>query len=249
MLNMSDEFRNPLNSMLGNLQLAMMESLPQTLETKLRSAMICGELLLSQINNILDKGKVDSNNLEYNPAPINVVTWLDKMWKVCSEMIRERGLQGVINIDKNMPTTLALDQSRLTQILLNIVGNAVKFTQTGSVSITLLWAEGRVDLNNDAFQPQPYSDSGIFEKDLAMQRMNNACLNLDNIKKARTTSSKVLSQDPRRGYFKILVKDTGVGISAQKLSKLFDGPGRGETSRRNKASLGLFITKQICNKM
>jgi len=162
LLYFSHVLRNPLNSILGNLQLALLNDLPANIREKLNICKVCGEVLLSQINNILDKGKVEVGDLEVIPTPTKVFDHLQKIWGVCAELIKERGLQGSIIIDKSLPKILILDNSRLTQILLNLVGNAVKTTEKGSISLTVQWIRGPHFVNERCFQPYPYGESGIF---------------------------------------------------------------------------------------
>ena len=136
-LRFSHGFRNPLNSLLGNLQLALLHDLPSDIQEKLKSAKICGELILSMVNNILDRGKHEIGNLEFTPSPTRVVEALTKIWGVCSELIKERGLQGYLYIEKSVPKVLKIDQYRISQILLNLVGNSIKYTEKGSIDICL----------------------------------------------------------------------------------------------------------------
>jgi len=103
------EFRNPLNSLLGNLQLTLLNDLPEGVREKINTAKVCGELLLSLINKILDKGKVEVQDLEFNPTPTRIIESLEKVWGVCLELIKERGLNGCLNIDKRLPHVIKID--------------------------------------------------------------------------------------------------------------------------------------------
>ena len=144
-----------------------------------------------------------------------------------------------------------MDHYRINQILLNIVGNSVKFTEKGSIKITVDFQEkDRVDEN--CFYPYPFSDEeGIFEKE---QNILSYTENYD-IFGLRPSSKSLNKCTPpiqrNKGILKITVIDSGIGMNSTDLSKLFQKFTQvSETSRRKLGTgLGLFITKQLCQKM
>jgi len=89
---------------------------------------VCTELLLQLINNILDTGKADIDRLEIIPKPTNLKELISKIWRITSHLINSKGLFGSIELGKDVPKTLNLDSTRMTQILLNLVSNSIKFT-------------------------------------------------------------------------------------------------------------------------
>ncbi|RZK06337.1 MAG: hypothetical protein EOO43_21835, partial [Flavobacterium sp.] len=119
LLGFSHELRNLINSLMGNVKLASMENLPEKAKDFLRNADVCGELLLHLINNILDTGKVEVNDLEINPIPTNIYETIERTWSICAELIRRKNLQGSLRIQNSLPKAVRIDHYRLTQIFLN----------------------------------------------------------------------------------------------------------------------------------
>ena len=85
LLSFSYETRNLINTMIGSVQLSLLENLPQKVRDLLRNSEICGELLLHLVNNILDTGKVEIGELEVNPTTKVVSETLEKVWSICSQ--------------------------------------------------------------------------------------------------------------------------------------------------------------------
>jgi signal transduction histidine kinase/CheY-like chemotaxis protein len=135
----SHEFRNPLNSMMGNIELLSLEIKDPKWKEMLDTCKICGDVLLGLINNILDVAKINAEKLELNFQPVNFYRLIEKVWSVCAIKIREKGLRGHLSISGDLPQYLEMDTHRLNQILLNIIGNATKFTSRGFVKINISW--------------------------------------------------------------------------------------------------------------
>jgi len=135
----SHEFRNPLNSMMGNIELLSLEIKDPKWKEMLNTCKICGDVLLGLINNILDVAKINAEKLELNFQPVNFYRLIEKVWSVSAIKIREKGLRGHLAISGDLPQYLEMDSHRLNQILLNIIGNATKFTSRGFVKINISW--------------------------------------------------------------------------------------------------------------
>ena len=257
LLGFSHELRNLLNSLMGNIKLASLEQLNDKTKEFLDNANLCGELLLHLVNNILDTGKNEIGDLEVNPVSANIIEILEKIWNVSSEVIRRKNLNGTLRIKKNIPTMLKVDHYRLTQILLNLVGNAVKFTDLGSVDISVEWINNVEKVEERCFEPNPFNDSnefseGIFEKDRCFSVFDREVVSLDLKTKKFGVSQFSHSMHRTQGILKIAVNDSGCGILAKDLEKLFQkfAQVNSDSSRRKLGTgLGLFITKQICEKM
>ena len=257
LLGFSHELRNLLNSLNGNVKLASLEE--NTAKTKefLNNATLCGELLLHLVNNILDTGKAEIGDLEVNPVPTNIYDTVEKAWHICSEIIKKKDLRGTLKISRNVPTTLKIDHYRLVQVFLNLVGNAVKFTEGGSIDIAVECL-GRFDtVEEECFEPYPFDtkdefNEGLFEKNQRMSIFDKKSILL-------TMNNKKVDQlliDPhlqvKQGVLKITVSDTGCGMTEQGIERLFQkfSQVNSDISKRKLGTgLGLFITKQICEKM
>ena len=136
---MSSEFRNPLNSLIGYLDLLQMDlEDPSSLE-KLDNAKHCSELLLCLINNQLDCAKLLAGKLDLHPQPHNIFWFIEKLWAVASPNIKVKNLNGIILVSKNVPPVLEFDQHRLMQICQNLINNSIKFTSKGYVKVRFSW--------------------------------------------------------------------------------------------------------------
>jgi len=256
LLGFSHELRNLINSIMGNVKLASMENLTETAKDFLRNADVCGEMLLHLINNILDTGKVEVNDLEINPMPTNIYDTVERTWSICAELIRRKNLKGTLKLQRDLPQMLKIDHYRLTQIFLNIVGNAVKFTERGSVDITVEWINNADQIQDSHFEPHPFDDEdiseGAFEKNQRFTSVNNAFMAISS-SHVKIQHNKIIHNDTSQmGILKIVIHDTGSGIEKGQVDKLFQKfvQVTSDTSKRKLGTgLGLFITKELCEKM
>jgi signal transduction histidine kinase/CheY-like chemotaxis protein len=137
--NMSHEIRTPMNAILGFselLQNDLRESRHRQYLQTIRSS--AGSLLLL-INDILDMSKIEAGVMELHPEPTDLREICDFVHTLFSEPAAKKGLKVVCHVVENMPHALLLDRIRLRQILINLVGNAVKFTDIGSVEVRVSW--------------------------------------------------------------------------------------------------------------
>jgi signal transduction histidine kinase/CheY-like chemotaxis protein len=132
----SHEMRTPLHGILGYAELLKMEKkLVPEHRDRVRTIWECGSNLLELINNMLDFSKMESGKLEIVDEPFELKDCIDYVMKVMLIKARPKSLNIKSAISPNTPHSISGDSSRLNQVLLNLVGNAVKFTQTGSVSL------------------------------------------------------------------------------------------------------------------
>lgn len=135
---MSHELRTPLNGILGYAQILQRDKTLNGTQTERVAAIVrCGEHLLALINDVLDLSKIEAGRLEIDPAP----TDLHELIQAVAEIVRPRALSKKIAFDVNMndaiPRFIVVDPAKLRQILINLAGNAIKFTDHGSVTIRL----------------------------------------------------------------------------------------------------------------
>ena len=134
--NMSHEIRTPMNAILGFTEIltGLVEDNQQ--REYLSAVQSSGKSLLSLINDILDLSKVEAGKLELEYSVVNPQTVLAEMEQIFSQKVSEKGLDFIVDIDPGLPRALVLDEIRLRQILLNLVGNAIKFTDSGHVKLS-----------------------------------------------------------------------------------------------------------------
>jgi len=267
----SHEMRNPLNSLLGNLELILMGTVPSQVREMIKVAQTCGILLLQQINNVLDTGKKDLGKLEINLTQTKVYDLFQRVWTVSSELITRKNLQSRLKIEKKVPSLLNLDPHRINQVMMNLISNATKFTERGSITVSVKWLECKF-VNERCFEPIPYDSEseGVFEKEEVIYQLNlgDITLNKRNRSSQREKKNIVLIQKnkdinemmediespkkEKRGVLKIVVVDTGCGMSQNSLDQLFEKFSQvsdDPTKRQIGSGLGLFITREICRKM
>jgi len=135
--NMSHEIRTPMNAILGFTEVLDQVISDTRQREYLASIMNGGKSLLTLINDILDLSKVEAGKLELEYKAINPQSVFLEMDRIFSRDMAQKSLDFQIHIDSDIPDTLILDEIRLRQILLNLVGNAVKFTETGYIRLSV----------------------------------------------------------------------------------------------------------------
>ncbi len=135
MANMSHEIRTPLNAIIGFTGLLQKKNLDEAAAVYVESIQKSGENLLTIVNDILDLSKFEAGMMRIESLPFGLREMLHSIETMFREKTREKNIVLSVAIDDNIPDILEGDATRLTQILVNLIGNAVKFTDTGSISI------------------------------------------------------------------------------------------------------------------
>ena len=139
----SHEMRNPMNSLLGNLDLALMGEVASETREMIATAKTCGVLLLNLINTVLDAGKLGLEKLEVSPVSTRVHDIFQRVWGISHDIISRKGLKSHLKISRQVPGRLMLDDHRLNQVLMNLIGNATKFTEHGLITVSVDWLEAQ----------------------------------------------------------------------------------------------------------
>jgi PAS domain S-box-containing protein len=132
---MSHEIRTPLNSIIGLVDLMLSSKLPAHLREDLDVTKSSAYSLLSIINNILDFSKIEAGKLQIEQSPFSLIHFMDDSLKIMGMKSHEKGLELAYRIAPGVPDRLLGDPTRLRQVLLNLVDNAIKFTDKGEVIV------------------------------------------------------------------------------------------------------------------
>ena len=246
----SHELKNALNGLLGNLTLAYDSAVNDSQVIYfLSSATVCGEVLKNFVHNILDSGKLENGNLEVSKEKKDVRNFMQKVWTICGRIIQNKRLDGFLEIEKNVPRYLDLDEQRMIQIILNLTSNAVKFTEKGYVRLRVSWetttkailpysspekiisyAEGEIEAFDDTREFPSKENHSLISRSshLSTERQKKFISNSHsyqlNLCKWQWNNGEELSSrlpEESKGILKIQVFDTGCGMEKEDQTKLF----------------------------
>ena len=147
--NMSHEIRTPINAILGMNEMIQHQAKEEEILEYSDNIQSAGKTLLSLVNTILDFSKVEDGKMEIIPVVYSTASLIHNLVNSIQERARAKGLEFIVEVDEGLPSTLWGDELRITQVIMNLLTNAVKYTEKGSVRFTVreLGREGEtVDL-------------------------------------------------------------------------------------------------------
>ena len=195
--NMSHEIRTPLAAIIGFANLMLDDRLPEGERAKsIQTIARHGQHLLALVNDVLDLSKIEADRMTVERIPCDPAQLMADVEAMTAERAWAKGLPLVMNIDANVPPRVRSDPTRLRQVMLNLVSNAIKFTQAGEVHVDLLAGEN--------------------------------------------------------GTLRFVVRDSGIGMSAEELERLFVPFSQADVSTTRRfggTGLGLAICKRLVDMM
>lgn len=153
--NMSHEIRTPMNGVIGFTELALSGELEEKQRRNLEMIAESGRAMLRLLNDLLDFAKIEAGQMSIASEPTDIRHKLRGALRIMEPVAVQKGLDLEVNVAKNVPHWIASDSMRLRQIVLNLVGNALKFTESGTVAVDVSFDEKRTELSIEV------SDTGI----------------------------------------------------------------------------------------
>ena len=162
--NMSHEIRTPINSILGMNEMILRESKDLDILSYAKTIKSAGKTLLSIINDILDFSKIESGKLDIIPADYEIFSLINDLVSMISERVQKKNLKLKLDLAPDLPSVLYGDEIRLKQVIMNLLTNAVKYTNEGSITFSIKWhKEGEFAFLNIAVED---TGIGIKEEDI-----------------------------------------------------------------------------------
>lgn len=158
--NMSHEIRTPLNAIMGFAKLLAKENLTTNGKEFINTIQNNANILLTLINDILDLSKLEAEQLEIINEPANLRKTLNEVYEIFILKAKEKGINIELQVPQQLPETILIDEKRIRQILMNLVGNGVKFTEKGKVKIEVNYAKSN-DSNKNIDLIFNIEDTGI----------------------------------------------------------------------------------------
>lgn len=135
--NMSHELRTPLNAVIGFSELLRTMIKDDKYKSYIETINIAGTNLLTLINDILDLSKIEAGKIDINYKPVNMYKVCDEIGKIFKQKFESKNIEFILDIQDRFPKHVLLDEIRIRQILLNLVGNAIKFTNKGHIKVCI----------------------------------------------------------------------------------------------------------------
>ncbi|MEM7530625.1 MAG: AAA family ATPase [Chloroflexota bacterium] len=222
---MTHELRTPMNGVLGMATLlddTILDAKQQEMLDTIRGS---GDTLLTIINDILDFSKIEANKLELEKVPFEIKGCIEDTFALVQANAASKGLSLTYHIASDTPKGVVQDVTRVRQILTNLVGNAVKFTDTGGITVTV---QSSLASAADTNTHQPV--------------------------RTESQNGREIDDSQERGSYLLhfIVKDTGIGIPVNRIDRLFQSFSQADETTTRKyggTGLGLAISKQLCGLM
>ncbi|QLE58984.1 GAF domain-containing protein [Nostoc sp. TCL26-01] len=251
--NMSHELRTPLNAILGFTQI-MSQDKTLSAENQQNLSIInrAGEHLLNLINDILEMSKIEAGKTTLNINNFDLMSLLDNLEEMLLNRATAKGLQLQFIYAANLPQHIQTDENKLRQVLLNIIGNAIKFTETGTVTLRVsLEKRGQGDKETRGQGDKGSQHrAGVSPVEVTgVTRGQGENTYIDSFPPSPHLPLPLSPPSPSSLLFEI--QDTGIGIFPAELDFLFDAFAQTESGRKSQqgTGLGLAISRKYVELM
>ncbi|MDR1657450.1 MAG: response regulator [Deltaproteobacteria bacterium] len=264
----SHEIRTPLNAIIGMSELILREDTSVTVHDNAQNVRQAGKSLLAMINDLLDLSKIEAGIIESTPSEYWLGSLIGDVVSIISLKLSDSGLTLILRVDPDLPSRLIGDEIGLRTVLLNLLTNAAKYTERGSITVTVRRSQTQKAAGRSLAAGE-LSERGAALPEAAVGRISPQGIQLEEApfsgprpeeagpqpqaKLLGTTNDHLEPNEPGQDQDQTLklifeVADTGIGIREENLKKLFDSYSRFDRELNRDVEgtgLGLAITKKL----
>ncbi|CAI0381264.1 unnamed protein product [Linum tenue] len=240
----SHEIRTPMNGVLGMLDMLLYTDLDVTQQDHVRTAQASGKALVSLINEVLDQAKIESGKLDLEAVRFDLRAIMDDVLSLFSGKSQEKGVELAVYISHRVPDTLIGDPGRFRQIITNLMGNSIKFTEKGHILVTVHLVEEvmeTTDIEREALSRKTLSGFPVPDRRRSWAGFRNFSQDGSNCSFSPDLINVIVS-----------VEDTGEGIPQEAHSRIFTPfvqVGQSISRKQGGTGIGLSISKCLVTLM